>query len=61
VRDEKTEVAKVQFELKSQTSTPPEVKAQHETTMKDVVVVVYVTVADCTTLFKKSMEVITTL
>ena len=70
VREEKTKVAKVEFELnlkiaelklKSQPSTPPEVRVQCEVAVKDGVVAVDNLVADCTVLFEHSMEVVTTL
>lgn len=68
VRDTKTEVAKVQFELnlkitefelKSQPSTPPEVREQHKAAVKDGVTAVDAVVVDCTVLFEQSMEVVT--
>lgn len=66
--DAKTEVEKVQFELnlriieiklKSQPSTPTEVKEQQEAIVKDGVVAIDVVAADCTALYQKSMEVFT--
>lgn len=70
MRDAKTQMEKVQFELNlkiidielnSQPSTPLETKEQCEATVKDVVATIDVAVADCIVLFKQSMDVITTL
>lgn len=66
----KTEVAQVQFELnmkitklelKSQPSTPPEVREQREAAVKDSISTVDAAVVHCTTLFEQGMEVVTTL
>lgn len=70
VHDAKVEVAKVQFELnikikevelKSQLSTPPEIRAHRKAAIKDGVSTVDATVVDCTKLFEQAMEVVTTL
>lgn len=48
-----------ELELKSQPLTTPKVREQHEVVVIDGVIVVDVTVANCTVLFEKSMEVVT--
>lgn len=64
------ELAKVQFELnlkitepelRAQPSTPPEVREQRKTYVKDVVAVFDTTVKDCTTLFEQALKVVTSL
>lgn len=70
VREAKTEVARVQFqlnlkfielELKSQPLTLPKVREQCEAAVKDGVPIVDAMVMDCTTLFEQAMEEVTTL
>lgn len=50
-----------ELELKSQPSTPPEVREQREAAVKDGVAMVDVVVGDCTVLFEQTMEVVMTL
>lgn len=61
LRDACTKLTKVQlelniqileFQLKAQPSTPPEVKEQHATTVTEVITEVDSAVADCTRLFE---------
>jgi len=61
VREERTELSKLQFELnlkitelelRAQPSTPLEVKEQRTTAVKDAVAAVDVAVKDCTALFE---------
>ena len=61
MHDTKTEVARVQFklnlkitemELKSQPSTPPEVREEREVVVKEGVAMVDAVVVDCVVLFK---------
>jgi len=63
-------VARVQFELnmkskelelKSQTSTPPEVREQRSAVVKEGIATMDVAVVNCTTLFEHAMEVVTAL
>lgn len=64
------ELAKVQFELnlkiielelRAQTSSPPEVREQCETIVKDAIIAVDTAVKDCTTLIEKVLKVVTSL
>lgn len=66
----KNKVAKVQFELdlnitnlelKSQPSTPLNIREQHEAAIKDGVVTIDSTVVDCIVLFEQFMEVVIVL
>lgn len=50
-----------ELELKSQPSTPLEVREQCEDDVKDGITTVDVVVVDCTTLFEQAMEVVTIL
>lgn len=70
IRDAKAEVERVQFELnmeiielqlKSQPSTPLEVREQCGVAIKEGMATVDVVVVDCTTLFEQEMELVTTL
>lgn len=70
VRNAKIEVARVQFELnmkitelelKSQPSTPLEVREQREVVVKDAIANIDAAVVDCTMLFEQAMEIVTTL
>lgn len=70
LRDARTELTKVQFDLnlkiselqlKAHPSTPLEVIDQRETTVKDVVAVVNNVITECTVLFEQALEVVTNL
>lgn len=66
----RTELPKVQFELKfkitgprlkAKPSTPPDVREQREASIKDAIATVDAIVKDYTTLFEQSLEVVTNL
>ena len=70
VRDAHTQLAKVQLELnlqiadlqlKTQPSTPPEVKEQRTTTVTEAIAAIDSVVVDYTQLFEQSFEVLTSL
>jgi len=50
-----------QLELKSQPLTPPKVREQRETTIKEGLATVDVAVSNCTSLFEQAMEVVMSL
>jgi len=51
----------IELQLKAQPSTPPEIKEQHESTVRYTITAVDSTIKDCTIVFEQSLEVVTSL
>ena len=50
-----------ELELRVQPSTPPKVREQHETVVKDVIVAVNTVMKDYVALFEQALEEVTSL